>query len=412
MRKIVSFVLSILFLSGIIGAAQAQGDCPPSRLVPYQSGRVTPGSPNRMREEPSPSSRLVATIPGNKVFFVYETGTCAEGYLWARVAYNNQIGWTPEAKGDEYYVEPVPPPDGAIVVPAGIFDVAWSSNGKTIALATSAGVYLLDTANPTPTLLTQDRTDEVEFSPTAPNILATSAIYGMLRVWDLAEKKVLHEEIMGDPNGIALMGNAVGDLSFTSDGKLLFVVTVNDLVAYDTTTWQPARTVKDFMVVTAAMSPDGQQIAIDGASPTGQYLLDWSGQAKPLDTPVIADFVFRMTFSPDSKMLAMSDTKGHVVRVILATGQKFTYTAQFDTAYHTVDGLTFSPDSKLLVMGDYTPFRGVLRLMNAASMDEIGTVIPDGTIKASRFAFSPDGSKIASVFDDVLLIVNTGDIHP
>jgi WD40 repeat protein len=415
MRKILRFSLAILFLSGVIsiGTAYAQRDCPRSRLIPAQKGQVTAGTSNRMRDEPSTSARVIKTIPGNSIFLFNGATTCVEGYLWVNIIYDNNVGWTVEAQGSNYFVEPVAPPDGAIVIPASILDVAWSSDGDTIVLGTNSGVYTVNTtlATPIPQLLTQGRVDDVEFNPTVPDMLAISAGYGMVQVWDIKAKKVLYENITGDPNGLSIDYNVVGDLQFSSDGQLLFAVASQTLETYDTSTWKTVGVIQNEKVMTAAMSPDGQQVAIIPWSPDKPYIIDWSGNQIPLDTGGLSDVINAIHFSPDNKMLAMSDNQGHMLNQILATGEQYTYSATFDDDYHFIGGLSFSLDSSLLAIGDYTADGGVMHLMNATTLEPIGTVMPDRVNKANQIAFSPDGSQIACVFDNVVLILNTADIQ-
>lgn len=415
MRNLFRFCMAVVILSGVmsVGTASAQRDCTRSRLITAQKGQVAPGAGNRMREEPSTSARVIKVIPGDAIFYVGGAQKCADGYLWVNVIYDHSGGWTVEAQGDDYFVEPVAPPDDAIVIRADVLDVAWSPDGKTLALGTGTGVYTVNTtlATPIPQLLTEDWVDDVEFSPTNPDILATSGGYGMLRVWDIKTKKVLYENITGSPNSLGINYNVVGDLQFSSDGQLLFAVASQTLETYDTNTWQTVNVIQNERVGTAAMSPDGQQVAIIPWSPDKPYISDWSGKQTPLDIGELRDVILEMRFSPDSKMLAMSDNGGHVLNQILATGEQHTFTADFAEDYHLIYGFTFSPDSRLLTIGDFTAEGGIMQLMNAATMQPIGTVTPERVDKARYMAFSPDGSQIASVFDNVVLIENTADIQ-
>lgn len=91
----------------------------PPRLVPGQQGRVTPGLPNVMRNQPGtqPGSQIVGVIPGGAFFNVVygHASACANGMWWTLVNYNSIEGWTPEGSAyGVYWTEPaggqVPPP--------------------------------------------------------------------------------------------------------------------------------------------------------------------------------------------------------------------------------------------------------------------------------------------------------------
>ncbi len=77
---------------------------PPPRLAVGAQGRVTPGTPNRMRAEPG--GRYLRDIPAGGVFDVLEGPVCEDGFVWWKVRYRSVEGWTVEGRGDEYWLEP------------------------------------------------------------------------------------------------------------------------------------------------------------------------------------------------------------------------------------------------------------------------------------------------------------------
>lgn len=84
--------------------------CPgflPSRLVAGGIGRVTPGTPNRLRSTPATSGAIVGQIPGGDAFRVINGPECdPAGIAWWQVEYNGLVGWTAEGQGTEYWTEP------------------------------------------------------------------------------------------------------------------------------------------------------------------------------------------------------------------------------------------------------------------------------------------------------------------
>jgi hypothetical protein len=91
----------------------SRANCPgflPSRLIVNMQGRVTPGLPNRLREQPSLSSREITTVPGSAVFSVLSGPVCDPvGIAWWQINYNGVVGWTGEGQGNTYWLEPYAP---------------------------------------------------------------------------------------------------------------------------------------------------------------------------------------------------------------------------------------------------------------------------------------------------------------
>lgn len=84
--------------------------CPgfmPSRLTLNIQARVTPGLPNRLREQPSLNSRELTNVPGGAVFYVLDGPVCDPvGIAWWQISYNGITGWTGEGQGNVYWLEP------------------------------------------------------------------------------------------------------------------------------------------------------------------------------------------------------------------------------------------------------------------------------------------------------------------
>lgn len=79
---------------------------PSPRLTVGGQGRVTPGTPNRMRAEPG--GRYVRDIPAGGTFDVLDGPVCEDGFVWWRVNYRGTEGWTAEGQGEQYWLEPAP----------------------------------------------------------------------------------------------------------------------------------------------------------------------------------------------------------------------------------------------------------------------------------------------------------------
>jgi uncharacterized protein YraI len=95
----------------ITPTSAASGNCPNGsapKLLFGSTGRVTPGQPNAMRTGPAKTgTTVVGQIPADGVFTVLDGPICADGFRWWKVAYGEQIGWTPDGDGASYWVEPL-----------------------------------------------------------------------------------------------------------------------------------------------------------------------------------------------------------------------------------------------------------------------------------------------------------------
>ncbi|MFO7323022.1 MAG: SH3 domain-containing protein [Chloroflexota bacterium] len=67
--------------------------------------RVTPGLPNNLRAEPSPTSAWLGRIPAGGIARVLNGPQCNQGILWWQVNYNGIIGWTGEGTGWQRWME-------------------------------------------------------------------------------------------------------------------------------------------------------------------------------------------------------------------------------------------------------------------------------------------------------------------
>lgn len=110
------FTLMLIFLLSFASvhsmAAQKDDSCPnalPERLVVGQLGRVTPGSSNNVRAEPSRNADLVGQIPGGSEFTVLEGPRCVDDLVWWQVDFGGLVGWTVEGADGEYWLEPLDP---------------------------------------------------------------------------------------------------------------------------------------------------------------------------------------------------------------------------------------------------------------------------------------------------------------
>ncbi len=81
-----------------------------SRLAPNRPARVTPGTPNNLRDQPptgATTSSVIGQIPGGANFNVISGPQCgSDGLMYWQVNFNGTIGWTAEGDQGTYWLEP------------------------------------------------------------------------------------------------------------------------------------------------------------------------------------------------------------------------------------------------------------------------------------------------------------------
>jgi hypothetical protein len=81
-----------------------------SRLAPTRAARVTPGTPNNLRDQPPTGatiSTVIGQIPGSGNFTVVSGPQCgSDGLMYWQVNYNGTVGWTAEGDQGVYWLEP------------------------------------------------------------------------------------------------------------------------------------------------------------------------------------------------------------------------------------------------------------------------------------------------------------------
>ena len=207
--------------------------------------------------------------------------------------------------------------------------------------------------------------------------------------------------------------NHPGDLAISPDGQTLAIaagtdhrVLLNELPSGRPCgvirTRQPARSV--------AFSPDGRLLAVSGDGLPGFSLYDADGKRKLKQITwdgMIGGIASHLVFSPDSRLVARwLQSRSQVWLWDVTTGQpvwtaKRCHVGIFGT-------IAFSPDGKWLAAnGPWPPDSGnlhpALGIYETRSGEEVATLMPfqHGKGLDLRFAFSPDGRRLAAAFKNV-----------
>jgi len=275
------------------------------------------------------------------------------------------------------------------------YDLAWSPDGKTIAIAGFKEVRLIDPATKQSVATLRGGADAIRavaFSKDGALLAAAGGLparSGEVQIWEVASRKLL-QTISGHTDCIYAV-------AFSPDGKSLATASYDKLIKIFDLNFASTgpRTLKDHIdaVYALAFTPDGKRL-ISGAAdrtvkvwdaatgqrlytlsepqdginaiaidPTGKYVaaagLDktiriWSlgPQSGKLENSLIAheDAILRLAWSPDGKHLASSSADKSVAIYSVPDLTQLNSYPQPDWVY----GLDFSPDSKKIAIANFT----------------------------------------------------------
>jgi WD40 repeat protein len=283
-------------------------------------------------------------------------------------------------------------------------DVAFSPNGKTIAVSVDAdGVYRTDlwqaaTGQPSGHLaLTGTEAGwswGIAFNPKYPGSLAMAGHHGV-DLWNVTAGTF---RTFTDPDGVFPV-----DVAYAPDGKtvavgngegdihLLDLSTGHWLAALFrvTAVYQSMSTPSQENLDQVVISPNGQTLVADD-NLGNVYVWSLSGGAPLILTGAAATTHAsgaKVAFSPDGKTLAIAGTHG----VLLWDTAKRAVTATLTGAGGSPQAVAFAPDGKTLAAGDHN---GVIYLWNLATGD--ATAVTGSVTDWGGLAFSPDGRTLAA----------------
>jgi WD40 repeat protein len=297
---------------------------------------------------------------------------------------------------------------------SGVLEVAFSADGKLLAIAGADGTVRLwnpATGKPIGAALQTNSVPNaglvgVAFSAD-DKLMATTIGGGTVRLWNLATGKPIGAPLQAEsgPNG------AVNAVAFSANGKLLAIAGIDGTVRL----WNPATGKPIGAAIQTGSGPNGGVAAV-AFSPNGKLLASgdrvgivrlWNPATRqPIGAPLPAatgpnGSVNAVAFNPDGKLLASTDSVGTVRLWNPATGRPV------GAGFHAsgINGVAFSPDGKLLAGADSD---GTVRLWNPATGRPVGAALPAATVNnadspfSSVFgvAFSANGKLLASAAAD------------
>jgi WD40 repeat protein/transcriptional regulator with XRE-family HTH domain len=280
--------------------------------------------------------------------------------------------------------------------PAGVYVVAFSPDGKTLATGGLNGAQLWDPATGQQIgrpLRTAMDIVVVAFSPDGKT-LATGGPDGA-QLWDPATGQQI-----GKPFAIATDANLGCMGKVSPDGKTLAIESRDGIMRlWDVTTGHQigkplATSAGANSSCSAAFSPDGKTLAAEGGDGIMRLWDVTTGHqiGKPLATTAGANSSCSAAFSPDGKTLAIASddgtahlwdvTTGHQIGKSLATGAGiFSCSIAFSPG-----GMTLATDSP-----------AGIRLWDVATGRQVSILLTDGSSnRITSMAFSPDGKTLAA----------------
>ena len=271
--------------------------------------------------------------------------------------------------------------------------VAFSPDGKRLAVATGAGIWIYDAKTYREMALLAEHTGVVRavaFSPDG-RTLASGAQDETVKLWDLKTGHVT--TFAGHQRGVE-------SVAFSPDGKMLAAGTESSTVnLWDAENGQNLVTFKghEFRVFSVAFSSDGKTVA-SGAEDNTIKLWDVKTKQNIATLTGHKKVILSVAFSPDGRILASGSADDTVKLWHVETGQNLHTFKSSDKIFHgdRVFSVAFSPGGKIVAGGSYFG----INFWNIETGEEVSVLKGSAAVRFGAIAFSPDGATLASASVD------------
>jgi mono/diheme cytochrome c family protein len=284
-----------------------------------------------------------------------------------------------------------------------IFDLAWSPDGSTIAVAGYKEVRLVDP-------VTKREIAKLGGSAGAVRSLVFSrdgkllavagglpAQRGEVQIWDVGSRKLL-QTISGH-------ADCIYAVTFSADGKNVATASYDKLIKlWDISTASEIRTFKDHIdaVYALIITPDGEHL-ISGAADRTVKLWDVATGERLYTLSESQDGINAIALDPTGPRLAAGGLD-KTIRIWTLGEKGGTLDHSYIAHEDAILRLAWSPDGKTLVSSSAD---GTIKVLNAVDLSEINA-ISDQPDWVYGLKFSPDGTMFAAGrFDGTLVFYDS-----
>jgi WD40 repeat protein len=269
-----------------------------------------------------------------------------------------------------------------------VFSMAFTSDGKSLAVGCASAVKLWDvaTGHPLRTFIVTDPpfgVGNVIFSPDGKLLAVGTGT--TVQLWDV-DKGILVNTLTVDS-----LAGGVNDFAFSPDGKRLAVEGNFSLGLWDVDTGRLRNIVKGDFGSGVTFSPDGKLFA----SPSNSVVKLWDGATgSPVRTLTDTEddgSVNSLAFSPDGKSLAWGSSRNKVTLWDVETGH-LQNTITLDIVAFSLLHVNFLADGRWLASGGWSD--NTVRWWDVGTGTLLRTLDPLDI--SDRVAFSPDGKWLAT----------------
>jgi WD40 repeat protein len=285
---------------------------------------------------------------------------------------------------------------------SGVSDIAWSPDGKALAVAGSRTISLVDplTRSSIQSLDAGQGLTTIAFSPdgawlAAGNTLksTTGTEYSILQLWRGPDWKPRGNLFTAD-RGVSQVAFAPKTNIFAAAFSGPEIKNNSFVDVWSTATWEITRTLQLGTSLNIAFSPDSQLLAsVPDRYATRLWQMDEGKVSHNLLT-AFTDAVSSLAFSPDSTTLATGHYDGSIRLWNVSSGDLI----RSMNSEGAVSGVAFSPDGSLLVTGDSFGDSAV-RIWSAKTGGLLRT-LEGHTRGVNQILFSPDGRLLVSASYD------------